>query len=221
MEGHTHSQYAASSHTHDDRYYTESETNSLLAGKAASSHTHTMDQLTGILPVEKGGTGVTSYSALATQINPYLDLTPSESVREFNANKTLDWGNSYYLNNGSTGNTSQVQDATMVFDMNISTIECNILSMSTAMYAYTTTGHGSSTAGTVINKTGTFTMSANSNVTLQTITVPNIMVAVLEVVAYTNYLKVQFRYVSSAGTGSSWYAYFLIQNIHMVATGIR
>lgn len=27
-------------HTHDDRYYTETETNSLLAGKAASSHTH-------------------------------------------------------------------------------------------------------------------------------------------------------------------------------------
>ena len=88
VEGHTHSQYAASSHTHDDRYYTESETNnllsgkaatlhthddryytesetnSLLAGKAASSHTHTMDQLSGILPVEKGGTGVTSLDVL-------------------------------------------------------------------------------------------------------------------------------------------------------------
>ena len=32
---------AASSHTHDDRYYTETEVNNLLAGKAASSHTHT------------------------------------------------------------------------------------------------------------------------------------------------------------------------------------
>ena len=73
MEGHTHSQYAASSHnhddryytenetdnllagkaasshTHDDRYYTESETNSLLAGKAASSHTHTMDQIANLV----------------------------------------------------------------------------------------------------------------------------------------------------------------------------
>lgn len=36
---------AASSHTHDDRYYTESETNSLLAGKAAASHTHSAAQV--------------------------------------------------------------------------------------------------------------------------------------------------------------------------------
>ena len=32
---------AAGSHTHDDRYYTESETDSKLAGKAASNHSHT------------------------------------------------------------------------------------------------------------------------------------------------------------------------------------
>lgn len=31
---------AASSHNHDDRYYTESEVNNLLNGKAPSSHTH-------------------------------------------------------------------------------------------------------------------------------------------------------------------------------------
>ena len=31
---------AASSHTHDDRYYTESEMNAKLNGKANSSHTH-------------------------------------------------------------------------------------------------------------------------------------------------------------------------------------
>lgn len=32
--------YAAASHTHDDRYYTESEINSKLGGKANSNHTH-------------------------------------------------------------------------------------------------------------------------------------------------------------------------------------
>lgn len=37
--------YAASSHTHDDRYYTESEIDSKLSGKANSSHTHTKDQV--------------------------------------------------------------------------------------------------------------------------------------------------------------------------------
>jgi len=33
-------------HYHDDRYYTESETDSLLAGKASSSHTHTLSDVT-------------------------------------------------------------------------------------------------------------------------------------------------------------------------------
>lgn len=32
---------AKASHTHDDRYYTETEMNTKLAGKANSSHTHT------------------------------------------------------------------------------------------------------------------------------------------------------------------------------------
>jgi len=43
---HTHS-YAASSHTHDDRYYTESEVNNLLNGKANSSHSHSYLPLSG------------------------------------------------------------------------------------------------------------------------------------------------------------------------------
>lgn len=34
------STFAPSSHTHDDRYYTESEVNNLLGGKAASNHNH-------------------------------------------------------------------------------------------------------------------------------------------------------------------------------------
>ena len=37
--GHSHPQYSQTSHTHDDRYYTESEVDSKLAGKAASGHT--------------------------------------------------------------------------------------------------------------------------------------------------------------------------------------
>lgn len=37
--------FAPKSHTHDDRYYTESEINSKLAGKANSSHTHTKAQV--------------------------------------------------------------------------------------------------------------------------------------------------------------------------------
>ena len=46
--GHTHtkSNITDFAHTHDDRYYTESETDTLLSGKASSSHTHTKSEVT-------------------------------------------------------------------------------------------------------------------------------------------------------------------------------
>lgn len=40
--------YAAKSHTHDDRYYTETEVDGLLDGKADVSHTHTIENVTGL-----------------------------------------------------------------------------------------------------------------------------------------------------------------------------
>ena len=42
------STYTPSSHTHDDRYYTESEVNSKLNSKANSSHTHTIANITNL-----------------------------------------------------------------------------------------------------------------------------------------------------------------------------
>lgn len=43
---HTKSQITDFAHTHDDRYYTETEVDSKLSGKANSSHTHTKSQIT-------------------------------------------------------------------------------------------------------------------------------------------------------------------------------
>lgn len=37
---------SATSHTHDDRYYTETETDTLLGGKSATGHTHTASNIT-------------------------------------------------------------------------------------------------------------------------------------------------------------------------------
>jgi hypothetical protein len=37
---HTHSEYSLTTHAHDDRYYTETETNSLLSGKSDTTHNH-------------------------------------------------------------------------------------------------------------------------------------------------------------------------------------
>ena len=61
-------------HTHDDRYYTESEVNNLLTGKANSSHTHIKSQITDFpssLPAS-GGT--------ANAIYDYNDGTRSIKV---------------------------------------------------------------------------------------------------------------------------------------------
>lgn len=57
-------------HTHDDRYYTESEVNNLLSGKAASSHNHSASQITsGTLPINRGGTGETTLTGLKSLLN--------------------------------------------------------------------------------------------------------------------------------------------------------
>lgn len=54
---------AASSHTHDDRYYTESEVNAKLNAKANSSHSHDAGNITsGIFAVGRGGTGASTAS---------------------------------------------------------------------------------------------------------------------------------------------------------------
>lgn len=42
------SSFTPSAHNHDDRYYTESEINTKLAGKAASSHKHAIADITGL-----------------------------------------------------------------------------------------------------------------------------------------------------------------------------
>ena len=48
------SSFAAASHTHDDRYYTESEMDSKLKGKADSSHTH--NYLSNVATISGGNT---------------------------------------------------------------------------------------------------------------------------------------------------------------------
>lgn len=52
---------SATSHTHDDRYYTESETDTLLAGKSSTSHNHNLNDLT-----EKSYNSLTDKPTLGT-----------------------------------------------------------------------------------------------------------------------------------------------------------
>ena len=56
-------------HSHDDRYFTESEMTTKLNGKANSNHNHSASNITsGTLPVTRGGTGVTSIDALKSAL---------------------------------------------------------------------------------------------------------------------------------------------------------
>jgi len=78
--------FPPASHTHDDRYYTETEVDSLLAGKqaagsyAAASHTHTASAITDFSPAALAAvtwstlTGKPTFSAVATS-GAYADLS--------------------------------------------------------------------------------------------------------------------------------------------------
>lgn len=75
--------YPPSSHTHDDRYYTESEVDSKLSGKANSSHTHTKSQITDFpsslknpnsLTISLNGTSQGAYDGSAAKS---INVTPA------------------------------------------------------------------------------------------------------------------------------------------------
>lgn len=91
---HTKSQITDFGHDHDDRYYTESEIDSKLSGKANSSHTHTKSQITdfahnhsasditdGVLPIARGGTGAADANGIKENIglNPITTSGTSEA----------------------------------------------------------------------------------------------------------------------------------------------
>lgn len=78
------------SHTHDDRYYTESEIDALILGRAAASHSHAAADVTsGSFSVARGGTGrdaLTAGSFLTGNGTSAITLrTPSEVLSDIGA----------------------------------------------------------------------------------------------------------------------------------------
>jgi microcystin-dependent protein len=65
---------AASSHTHDDRYYTETEIDTKLSGLPVSGHTHTIANVTGLQTALDGKQASGSYAA-ATHTHAISDTT--------------------------------------------------------------------------------------------------------------------------------------------------
>lgn len=63
--------YASITHNHDDRYYTESETDTLLTGKANTSHTHAQSDITNLT------TDLSNKQPLDSDLTAIAGLSPS------------------------------------------------------------------------------------------------------------------------------------------------
>jgi len=102
---------AASSHTHDDRYYTESEVNSLLAGKSDTSHTHSYlplagGTLTGKVQVPTGTRSAGMYGSYnASLIGHVWSMGTGYSIPDNGADFGNLYGMAYKHTNNPTGGT--------------------------------------------------------------------------------------------------------------------
>lgn len=101
---------AASSHTHDDRYYTESEMDTKLSGKAASSHTHTLS-----IATDSGTNKITLAASTKYKLtaggSTYIFTTPPNTTYSSKAAASggtavslVTTGEKYTWNNKAAGN---------------------------------------------------------------------------------------------------------------------
>ena len=95
---------SATTHTHDDRYYTETEMNTKLAGKANSSHTHgsnditSLDaaKLTGKISIERLPAGALERCVIVETDEKRLALTTSD-VQKGDTVKVAGTGKMYFV----------------------------------------------------------------------------------------------------------------------------
>ena len=100
---HTKSEITDFAHTHDDRYFTETEVTSKLAGKSDTGHKHSASDITsGVLPVAKGGTGVT------TQANINKAFIGNLEKGQSDVTDGTEFVSSYASNNGFDENAEPV-----------------------------------------------------------------------------------------------------------------
>lgn len=130
---------SATSHTHDDRYYTESETDTLLAGKSSTSHNHNLNDLT-----EKAYSSLTGKPTLGTSAE--LDVAPTGDASATQVVK----GNDSRLSDARTP-TTHTHTASQVTDFDTE------VSNNTDVAANTTARHTHSNKATLDAITAAFT----------------------------------------------------------------
>lgn len=103
---------AESSHTHDDRYYTESEVTSLLSGYSQTSHNHTLDSLSNVT-ITSNASGellmwngsawinrtLAEASVSSTSHSHTLDALSNVTITSNSSGEILKWNGSSWINN--------------------------------------------------------------------------------------------------------------------------
>ena len=154
---------AASSHTHDDRYYTESEINTKLNGKANSSHTHAAADITSVNA--SAITGVIASANLPSYVDDVLEYSAKANFPatgeagkiyvDTATNLTYRWGGSSYveispsLALGETSSTAYQGDRGKIAYDHAS---AKGSAFASGLYKITTNEHGHVTAATAVAK---------------------------------------------------------------------
>lgn len=172
---------AAVSHTHDDRYYTESETNNLLAAKANTSHTHSADNITsGTLALDRIPTitdakiqgmsaskltGTIPQANLPSYVDDVLEYNGQSNFPEegetgkiyvdTSTNRTYRWGGSSYVEISSSlalGTTSSTAFRGDYGNIAYQHATAKGAAFASGLYKITTNAQGHVTAATAVTK---------------------------------------------------------------------
>lgn len=116
--------YAASGHTHDDRYYTESEMNAKLAEKSNTNHTHNS-----IKDAGDGGTLTLAYSKSGLDYGSYSWLAGwnGKELRAVNKNQFATAYHTHDTSSISAGNTNYAGGAGPIESAHIDVLRANRL----------------------------------------------------------------------------------------------
>lgn len=158
------------SHTHDDRYYTETEVNAQLATKANSSHSHLASDITsGVLAVARGGTGynavdTTPTSGSSKMVTSGGVYTAVSNVSTAVTNKIL----YFYQQSVSAATSAQIMRIPASGTNSAITTDTIVLECTFATPANITSNVTWTSYAGYITFTGTCTAGTTANVTLGT-----------------------------------------------------